>query len=83
MFRCVPSKRCNSNSSDPQEGELNVDLREDYQEFQSCDIDSNDDNIFVDITQRQAKQYEPNDEFVCCKIDEVLAFTECPLSTDM
>ena len=84
-FRCVPSKRCNarSNSVDLREDESEVGPRQDNEEFQACTIDSSDDNVFVDITQRQAKLYESNDDFVCCRKEEVLIFTECPLPTDM
>ena len=83
--RCVPSKRCNTNSDsvDLRDDESEVGPRQDNEEPQACSIDSSDDNAFVDITQRQAKQFESDDDFVCCRNEEVLAFTECPLSTDM
>ena len=84
-FSCVPSKRCNvnSNSFDLRDDESEAGPRQDNEELQACSIETSDDNVFVDITQRQSKQYESEDEFVCCRNDEVLVFTECPLSTDM
>ena len=83
--RCVPSKRCNANSNsvDLREDESEVGPREANEYPQACSIDTSDDNVFVDITQRQSKLYESEDEFVCCRNEEVLVFTECPLSTDM
>ena len=68
---------------DLREDGTNVDLRQDYQEPQSCVIDDSPRSAFVDITQRQAKQFGSDEEFVCCKNNDIILYEECPKPTDV
>jgi hypothetical protein len=81
-FRCVPSVKCNeaSENVDLRGDKGSVDLRQDYEESQpSCVVpDDEQDGNFIRIDERQSSDYDYEENFVCCKEQNVVTQTQCP-----